>query len=72
MTKIRVRDTPRSSDDQVLDMLAMRQAGWSWPQIAKAHGSDKYQATQKLCANVLQDDLKYSGEPEARVRAGYR
>jgi hypothetical protein len=71
MTGIIIRDTPREKDDQVLAMLALRKAGYSWSVVAKAANS-KPQAAHKTCADVLRHDLKYSGEPEARVRAGYR
>lgn len=63
-----IKDTPRSSDEDVLDMIHQKCQGLSWRQISKRFGKS---SVQQLCYNVLNDDLAYSKEPEETVRAAY-
>ena len=68
---IPIRDTPRSSDDDVLEMLSMRARNTSWASIAAHFGKSSYQGSQTLCRNVLIHDIEYSGEPEEEIRKCY-
>jgi hypothetical protein len=65
---IRVKDTPRSSDEMILNMIHFKKMGWPWSRIIKRFGKG---GAQELCANVLKDDIAYSGEPEEEVRKAY-
>ena len=71
MSRVSVRDTPRSSDDRALDMIAMKKTGASWPTVAKAFGFSGYQTVQQLCTNIMKADLAESGEDASAVKKAY-
>lgn len=62
--------TPRERDERVLAWLALRSAGWGCAAIARAYGVPRSEV-HVSCDRVRADDLKYSGEPEDIVKAGY-
>lgn len=63
-----VKDTPRSSDEAVLNMIHLKMQGLSWKKVADRFGKG---SVQQLCTNVLKDDIAFSGEPEEEVRKAY-
>lgn len=69
--KKQVRSAPRSSDDRVLEMIALKKTGVSWPAVAKAFGFAGYQTAQQLCTNVMKADLAESSEDPAVVKRAY-
>ncbi|MFE3836910.1 sigma factor-like helix-turn-helix DNA-binding protein [Pseudogemmobacter sonorensis] len=70
MAKPAIRDVPRARDIEILDQIQRRCRGESAYAIARAAGVDGANLNS-LMRKVLADDLKYSGEPEEVVRAGY-
>ncbi|PWE32762.1 hypothetical protein DDZ14_08425 [Maritimibacter sp. 55A14] len=67
---MRVRDTPRDSDELVLSWIAQRSGGIGPSAIARAHGLPS-QRVSVATARVLEADLAQSGEDPEQVRRAY-
>lgn len=67
---IRVRAVSRERDDEVLRWLAWRRSKMTWQAVADRAGKS-LNSVIVACKAVIEDDVAYSGEPEAVVRGGY-
>ncbi len=66
------RDVSRANDELLLGWIADRINGKKASQIAAdGDGSFNLQNVHNRTSDVLKDDVKFSGEPEARVRGAY-
>lgn len=65
-----VRRVTRAHDEQDLAILAAFRAGVAGPEIARQMGCTPGRVFA-LRSRVRDDDLRYSGEPRAQVRAAY-
>lgn len=71
MAGLRIRSVPRAHDEEVLNLIGLKVAGWSWSEIARHDGTRSYMSIQRACMAVCNADLAESREPAETVRAGY-
>ena len=67
---VHIRPATRARDEYVLGVLGEVSAGRSQAEVAARFGTSR-EAVSVLLRRVMTDDIRYSGEPERTVRAGY-
>ena len=70
MTAHSIKRGSRASDERLLRWLEARDAGMSQGAIARAYGVNRGQVSRDV-AQVIDADLRESGESAAEVMAGY-
>ena len=67
---VQVRTSTREQDELVLAMLRLRNKGYGMTAIAEKLRCDRA-FVAGTTHQVLNTDIKYGGEPEARIRKAY-
>lgn len=71
MTAHSIKRGSRAADERLLKWLEARDAGMSQGAIARAYGVNRGQVSRDV-AQVIDADLRESGESAAQVMAGYQ
>jgi hypothetical protein len=60
----------RARDELILDWLAAKNAGATWPQFAAASGKAT-NTVMNTCITIMQADLAHAGDSQAEIAGGY-